>query len=185
MSNSNWWPEIEFARPDPPRPSPGHWALVADRSCAVARFRRRLRRAAVIVLDGVAGWSRIVIPGRLSTCLITVLPPPPGRGPGSAYLPATPAGSPVAVFRGRRQRITPSGQLLVEGMLTLGGVTEQVSWEVTRHILSVAADGTERLVFTAEATLDRRAFDLTRVPRGTGRAILIRMRGEFVRVDAA
>lgn len=187
-SNSNWWPEAEFARPDPPRPTPGHWDLVSARSSVVARFAGRARRAQTVVLADVAGSSEIVSPGRLSTCVVAVGFPPSEslRRRARECLPAgRRGGAPMAVYRGRRLSITPGGELRVDGMLTIGPVTDRLCWSVSRHVLSVGADGTERLVFTAESSFDRRTFGLGSAPRGTGKTVRLLIRGEFALVPAS
>jgi hypothetical protein len=187
-SNSNWWPEVEFARPDPPRPTPGHWDLVPARSSVAIRLRGRFRRPITVVLRHVSGSSEMTVPSRGTTCVVVVDGVVGGssRRRERAFRSALRrADGALAVFQGRRLMITPSGELRVDGMLTVGGVTDRLCVTVSRHVLSVGADGAERLVFTAEASLDRRMFDLAGMPRHTGRTVRVRMRGEFVRARTA
>ncbi len=183
-SNSNWWPEVEFARPDPPRPTPGHWDLVPARTSLALRFRGRFGRPVTVVVRQLAGSSVMTVPGRASTCVLVI----DGVVGGSAKRRERPlraalrrADGPLAVFQGRRLVITPSGELRVDGMLTIGDVTDRLCATVSRHVLSIGADGTERLVFTAEASFDRRMFGVVGLSRRTGRTVRVRVRGEFVR----
>lgn len=67
---------------------------------------------------------------------------------------------PQARFVTRQIRLRDDGNPIVEGRLSLHGITREVSLEIVRREDTTGPDGSERAVYTVKGRLDRRDFGL-------------------------
>ena len=68
---------------------------------------------------------------------------------------------PTLSFRSSSVRRDVTGELIIEGELTMHGVTRKVELEATEAGRGTDPWGNERIGFSAETKIDRRDFDLT------------------------